>query len=211
MKILPVMRTDEHHIEKHRKFLEWKDKQDIRLLFIGDSLVRRWEDNIELWNGFFSEYGAANFGVGADCLENILWRIQNGELDGMDPQAAVILAGTNNLEKNTADEITDAIREIVDIFRNRLPNTKIVVLGLLPRDNDETGTDYAGKIGRINRRLQSLYDGSDVHFRDIGGRLTDEHGAVRRDIMPDGLHLNADGYRFVGPMLQEIIEDVWHA
>jgi len=211
MSMDPVMRTDEHFQIKHKTFLALPDKEEIQLVFVGDSLVRRWEDNIEWWNEFFSAYHPVNFGVGMDCLENIKWRMLNGELDGMRPRVLLLLAGTNNLDKDSAETVVGGIREIVDIIRDCLPDTRIVVLGLLPRDADETGTDYAGKIGRINRRLKSLYAGSDVYFRDIGGQLTDEHGAVRRDIMPDGLHLNADGYRFAGPILQRIIEDAWHS
>jgi len=211
MILTPVERTDEHFQAKHNAFLGLPEKEGIQVVFLGDSLVRRWEDNIDLWNEFFSAYRAVNLGVGADCLENIKWRVLNGELDGMRPRVLMFLAGTNNLDKDSVDPIVGGIREIVDIIRDCLPETRIVVLGLLPRDADGTGTDYAAKIARINRRLGKKYAGSGVLFRDIGDRLTDEHGAVRRDIMPDGLHLNADGYRFVGPILQGIIEDAWHA
>ncbi|MBN1439042.1 MAG: hypothetical protein JW929_06490 [Anaerolineales bacterium] len=205
----PVMRTDEHHFEKHKQFLALRNKQDVRLVFLGDSLTRRWEDNPGLWNKYFAAYHAANFGVGMDCLENIKWRVMNGELDGINPKAVVFLGGTNNLDKDSEEAIVEGIREIVEIVRRKLNRATIVLLGLFPRKPDEKGIDYPAKIDRINRRLDSLYAGTDVVYRDLGPDLLDEDGAVNETIMPDGLHLNAEGYDFIGPKLRAIIEAVW--
>ena len=209
MQIKAVMRTDDHHIAKHNKFLDMQNKFDIQLVFLGNSLTRRWEDNIELWNKYFSEYKAANFGVGGDCLENIKWRILNGELDGINPKVIIILAGTNNLDKDFEEMIVSGIQEIVEITQDKLKNTQIVILGLLPRNTNATGIDYAQKIGRINWQLENLYANSEIVYRDIGAGLINEQGAVSKTIMPDRLHLNGKGYNVIGPKLQDIINELW--
>lgn len=209
MYIEAVMRTDDHHIEKHNKILGMKKEYDIQLVFLGDSLTRRWEDNIDLWNRYFAAYNAANFGVGGDCLENIKWRVLNGELDGIDPKVIIVLAGTNNLDKDTKETIVGGIQEIVEIIQHKLKNTKIVLLGLLPRNINETGINYARKIDRINRRLDALYDNSAIIYRDIGTDLVNEQGVVSETIMPDGLHLDGNGYKVIGPKLIEIIDELW--
>jgi platelet-activating factor acetylhydrolase IB subunit beta/gamma len=209
MHIEAVMRTDDQSVAKHNKILGMKDEYDIQLVFLGDSLTRRWEDNIDLWNKYFSAYSAANFGVGGDCLENIKWRILNGELDGIDPKIIIILAGTNNLDKDSEETIVKGIREIAEIIQHKLKNTKIVILGLLPRNVNETGMNYAQKIGRINRQLESLYANTGITYRDIGTDLLNGQGVVSDTIMPDGLHLNGNGYEIIGPKLRSIINELW--
>jgi len=208
MQLEAVMRTDEHHITKHNKILAMKNEFNIQLVFLGDSLTRRWEDNPDLWEKFFSNYGAANFGVGGDCLENIKWRILNGELDGIAPKVIIVLAGTNNLDKDSEETIVGGIQEIADIIQRKLANTKTVILGLLPRNINETGVDYTQKIGSINSQLAVLFADTDIFFKDIGKDLVDEQGVVSASIMPDGLHLNWDGYEIIGPRLINIIDDV---
>jgi lysophospholipase L1-like esterase len=209
MTVEAVMRTDDHHITKHNKILRMKDEYDIQLVFLGDSLTRRWEDNIDLWNMYFSTYGAVNFGVGGDCLENIKWRIMNGELDGINPKVIIVLAGTNNLDKDSDEKIVSGIQEILEIIQQKLKNTKVVILGLLPRNFDGTGINYTQKIGKINRQLDTLYADTEISFRDIGAALLNEQGMVSETIMPDGLHLNGNGYELIGPMLREIIDELW--
>ncbi|MBN2083625.1 MAG: hypothetical protein JW748_00275 [Anaerolineales bacterium] len=209
MPLAAVMRTDDLSVAKHKKILGMKNGYDIQLIFLGDSLTRRWEDNPDLWNKYFSSYRAANFGVGGDCLENIKWRILNGELDGIDPKIIILLAGTNNLDKDSEEAIVNGIREIAVIIREKLKNTKIVILGLLPRNANETGINYSRKIGRINIQLESLFANTGMAYRDIGKDLRNEQGVVSDAIMPDGLHLNSNGYEIIGPKLRGIIDELW--
>lgn len=210
MPIEAIMRTDDHHIQKHAKILAMKDKDAIQLLFLGDSLTRRWEDNVDVWNKYFADYQAANFGVGGDCLENIKWRILNGELDGIKPKVIIVLAGTNNLDKDSAETIVQGIHNIAEIVQHKLPQTKVVILGLFPRNRNETGIDYLQKIQCINSQLQAFYANSKITFRDIGHLLlNDQHGGVSETIMPDGLHLNGAGYDIIGPELKRSIDEFW--
>ncbi len=209
MPLEAIMRTDEHHIAKHNKILGMKHEDDIQLVVLGDSLTRRWEDNIGIWNKYFTAYHPANFGVGGDSLENIKWRILNDELEGINPKIIVVLAGTNNLGKDPEEVIVSGIEEIVEIIQAKLKDTKIVVLGLLPRNSAEAGINYGQKIVGINRQLAVRYAGTKIIFKDIGAMLMNEQGRVNEAIMPDGLHLNGEGYELIGPKLREIIEGVW--
>lgn len=202
------MRTDEHHIAKHNKILGIKD-DDIQLVFLGDSLTRRWEDYIDIWTKYFATYHPANLGVGGDYLENIKWRVLHGELEGLHPKVILLLAGTNNLDKDTEAMIVNGIKEIVEIIQGKLVNAKVVVLGLFPRNSAEAGINYGQKIIDINQQLAAEYVDTEVIFKDIGAMLTNEQGNVNTEIMPDGLHLNGKGYELIGPKLKEIIEEVW--
>ncbi len=209
MPLEATMRTDEHHIAKHNKILGMKDKDDIQLVFLGDSLTRRWEDNIGLWDQYFAAYHPANFGVGGDRLENIKWRILNDELEGIHPRVIVVLAGTNNLDQDPEEVIVNGIDEIAGMIQAKLKDTKIVVLGLLPRNDTEAGMNYGKKIAGINRQLAARFSGTEITFKDIGAILMNEEGRVSHAIMPDGLHLNDKGYEKIGPELRKIIEGLW--
>jgi platelet-activating factor acetylhydrolase IB subunit beta/gamma len=209
MPLEAIMRMDEHFIAKHNKILGMKYKDDIQLVFLGDSLTRRWEDNIGIWNKYFAVYHPVNFGIGGDCLENIKWRILNDELERINPKVIVVLAGTNNLDKDPEDVIVSGIEEIVGIIQTKLKSTKIIVLGLLPRSNTEEGINYGQKIARINRQLDERFASTEITFKDIGAMLMNEKGRVSYAIMPDGLHLNAKGYALIGPELRKIIEGIW--
>ena len=209
MPLEAIMRTDEHHIAKHNKILGMKYKDDIQLVFLGDSLTRRWEDNIGIWNTYFAAYHPVNLGVGGDSLENIKWRILNDELEGINPKVIVVLAGTNNLDKDPEEVIVSGIEEIVGMIRAKLKDTKIVVLGLLPRNHTKAGKNYGKKIARINRQLTARFAATKITFKDIGAILINKKGRVSNAIMPDGLHLNDKGYELIGPELRKVIEGIW--
>ncbi|HHU50228.1 MAG TPA: hypothetical protein GXZ36_00160 [Firmicutes bacterium] len=204
----PVMRTDEHHVEKHERILKMKERK-IGVVFLGDSLTRRWEDYEEVWNKYFAKYHPANFGVGSDSIQNVKWRILHRELDGIAPRVLILLIGTNNLPTNSVAEIVSGIEELVEIIREKLPNTKLLLLGLLPRNLDDQGIDYNAKITAINQKLQAYCAEHQVRFAEIGGVLPQRDGQVEASVMPDGLHLNEEGYELIGPELVRYIEELW--
>lgn len=206
MALQPVMRTDEHHQQKHEAILKLIKEQPIDVVFLGDSLTRRWEDNIHLWNEYFSEFRPANLGVGADCLENTLWRVMNGQIDGINPKLFIVLAGTNNLQKDSEETIADGIIQIVRVIHAKCEQSKVVVLGLLPREKDESGRECNDRIARINKLLRERAQDEDYVYEYFGDVLQTECGCVDRSIMPDGLHLNGAGYRIVGPIIRAIIQ-----
>lgn len=209
MVFTPVMRTDEHPEERHQKILELKEKQRIELIFLGDSLTQGWEEYELLWDRYFAKYHPANFGVGGDRIEHVKWRIFHQELDGLAPKVLVILIGTNNLLVNTAEEIVCGIEELVEIIREKLPNTKLLLLGLLPRNPDGQGMDYNIKIDQINEKLKAFCTDNHICFAELGGVLPRADGKVDHCVMPDGLHLNEKGYELIGSELVRYIEELW--
>lgn len=206
MKLKPKMRTDEHHRQKHESILRMIREKQIDVVFLGDSLTRRWEDNSHLWDEFFSRFNPANLGVGGDRIENVLWRIQNGEIDGVSARLFLVLIGTNNLCKDTEDEIVDGIIEVVRTIHSRCPESTVVVFGLLPREKDETGRECNDRIAIINRELEEKAEGSGYVYQDFGDALVTLNGSVDKELMPDGLHLDESGYRVVGPIVRAIVE-----
>ena len=137
----PIMREDEHHVDKHGRILGMIEAGGIGTVFFGDSLTRRWEDNPQLWERYFSGFAPANFGMGADTLENMKWRALNGELENIKPRVLVFLGGTNNLPTHGPDYISAGIKELTEIFLRKLPSTRILLLGVFPRSKDENGKD----------------------------------------------------------------------
>ena len=205
MQLKPVMRTDEHFIQKHTSILELEDKETVQVIFLGDSLTRRWEDNLHLWNAYFSDYRPANLGVGADCIENLLWRLENGEIDKFEPKLILLLIGTNNLAKDGEEVIIEAILETARTIQRKCPKAKLVVLGLLPREKDENGNDCLRRIEKINKALSAKSKLNNYQYEYFGDRLLGNSGMIDKTIMPDGIHLNEEGYKIAGPLIQEII------
>src|SRR5262245_60711866 len=143
---LPVARTDSNSMVAHRELLAKRTQGKIDLYFMGNSITRRWgaldyPEFLAHWKATFFGWNAANFGWGADRIEHMLWRIENGELDGVNPKVIVILAGTNNVGQvhGPADErvadITRGIRALLDLTRRKAPNATIILTGILPRND----------------------------------------------------------------------------
>ncbi len=179
-------------MKMHEQFLEQAKKGNIDLLFLGDSITQGWNNN-DVWRRYYGPRHAANFGIGGDQTQHVLWRLEHGEVDGIHPKVAVLMIGTNNSGHNSADEIAAGVTAIVKDLRKRLPETKILLLGVFPRGAkpDETRE----KLDQVNRQIAHLDDGSNVTYLDIGKAFLNPDGTISREIMPDYLHLTARGYR----------------
>ncbi len=199
----PEERTDEHFRERHAAFLKRIAEGPIDLLFLGDSIMRRWAEVPGLWEAHYGRRGAVNFGVGSDTTQGLLWRLLNGEADGVSPRVAVLLIGTNNMPTHSAAEIVEAIREIVRVLGEKMPRAQILLLAILPR------RDFMEKVRAVNAGLSSLDDGHRVRTLDIGPFFLDPGGEVDPALMPDGLHLVEPGYviwaRRMEPLLSEML------
>jgi lysophospholipase L1-like esterase len=178
--------------ELHEGFLKRAKQGHVDLLFLGDSITQMWNDN-EVWKRFYGPRNAANFGIGGDRTQHVLWRIQNGELDGIEPKVVVLTIGTNNASSGTADEIAQGITAIVEELRHRLPRARILLLGVFPRGQKPDATRE--RLQAVNARIARLDDGSHVKFLDIGKAFLNEDGTIARATMPDYLHLSPRGYR----------------
>lgn len=188
-----------------------KETPDTGLLFIGDSITQGWEGAgaREVWAKYYARRKAVNLGIGGDRTQHVLWRLVNAPLDGVKPKAAVVMIGTNNSngEDNTPGQIVEGVEAIVRKLRERLPQTKILLLGIFPRG--ENFGPQRGKLTQINQVLAKLDDGGNVHFLDIGHHFLNRDGVLPAGIMPDYLHLSAKGYELwaqaIEPKLAELL------
>ena len=203
-------------MDLHRSFLaraKRADKEPINLLFLGDSITQGWNDNA-IWNRFYGPRNAANFGIGGDRTQHVLWRIKNGELDGIAPKVVVLMIGTNNADNATAEEITLGITANIQELRKRLPKTKILLLSIFPRDDRRIApirNEIHQKINSVNQVIAKLDDGANIRFLDISKAFLDADGKITPEIMPDFLHLSTKGYRIwadsMEPTLWQMLDE----
>jgi beta-glucosidase len=181
------------------------------LVFIGDSITEGWEKSgREVWQRHYGAYHPLNLGYGGDLTENVLWRLQHGEIDGIAPKAVVLMIGTNNTGHRAEDPQTTAagIKRLVDEIRQRLPAAQVLLLAVFPRDEKPDG--HARQINeRVNAVIAGHADGRHVHFLNINAALTQPDGTLSKDVMPDLLHPNEKGYaiwqREMDPLLQKLL------
>ena len=200
LSIQPSTLNEEWAVEwwlpRHKQKLMDKTQQDVNLVFIGDSITHGWEgEGLEIWNKSFAQYGAFNLGFGGDRTENVLWRLQNGALDGLSPKLIVLMIGTNNTghRMDTPADTIIGIQAILKDLEMRLPETKVLLLGIFPRG--ATPNDPARRRNEeINMLLKSMPKKDHIHYRDIGKIFTRKNGDISEDIMPDLLHLSLQGY-----------------
>lgn len=217
-----VPRTDANSQTAHVQLLEKARKGGIDVYFEGDSITRRWgasdpqyRDFLAHWTRSFYGWNAADFGWGGDTVQNILWRLEHGELDGVNPKAIVLLAGTNNLGGQTppegdgakVEEVVGGIRAILAVMRQKAPHATIILMGITPRV-DRGGTSMASTIRNINTRLASLADGQTIRHLNINDRLGDQDGHPLDGMTVDGLHLSLKGYQVWANALKPVLTEL---
>ena len=182
-------------MNRHNSYNTRVAKGSVDLIFIGDSITQAWESvGRRVWTKYYGERNAVNLGISGDRTENVLWRLDNGNIKGIAPKAAVIMIGTNNTGRNpnTPSEIVDGITEIISKLRKKLPKMKILLLDIFPRG--QTFNNQRGNIAQVNQTVRKLHDGEHVHYLAIGHHFLEANGSLDRKIMPDFLHLSPRGY-----------------
>ena len=199
--VVPVPREG-GWIQRHNSFNERVSQGDVGMLMIGDSITQGWEGNgKEAWAKHLAPRKAVNLGIGGDRTQHVLWRMQNGELDGIKPKAVVMMIGTNNTgferdnttPRNTPSEIAEGVAAIVKHLRAKQPQAKILLLAIFPR-GEKPDHPQRKQIAQVNAIIAKLHDGKNVHFLDIGKQFLAADGTLPKEIMPDFLHLTPDGY-----------------
>ena len=176
------------------------------LLFEGDSITDFWQTKgKEVWDRHFGQLNPVDFGISGDRTENVLWRLQEGQVDGMDPKLIVLMIGTNNTAKSSVDQIVDGIKAIVAQYLQRCPDSHLLLLGVFPRSAKATDTIRA-KISAINTEIAHLDDGKRVTYLDIGQKFLQPDGTLTAEIMPDFLHPSAKGYEIWADAIQPIVD-----
>ena len=213
----PVPRADQNSQTAHAQLLEKARQGRIDVYFVGDSIVRRWgaTDYPELlanWRQNFFGWNAGNFGWGADKTQHILWRLENGELDGVNPRVIVILGGTNNVGNLPGDDarvadITRGLAAIVDACRRKAPAATIILTAIFPRNDNMA---VMPEIVRINANLAKMADGKRIRFLDVSGRLADADGRLVEGVMNerDKLHPTLKGYQIWADALKPILTEL---
>jgi lysophospholipase L1-like esterase len=201
---------------KHESFLKRRTSGPIDVLFLGDSITDNWATKgKEVWDKTYGDMNAANFGIGGDRTQHVLWRIAQGELDGISPKVVVLMIGTNNVMGDwySADDILKADMKIVQEIHDKIPKTKVLLLAIFPRGSnpDDAKTQFArAKIKAVNEGLAKLDDGSSTRYLDIGDKFLAPDGMITKDIMADALHPTAKGYQIwadaMGPLLGEMMK-----
>ncbi|MEW7847100.1 GDSL-type esterase/lipase family protein [Massilia aurea] len=167
-----------------------------QLVFIGDSITQGWEkEGAPVWQTHYARHDALGLGFGGDRTENVLWRLQHGAVDGLDPKVAILMIGTNNTGlRGDFPAITLAgIRRNLGELQQRLPRTRILLVAIFPRDATPDGP--LRRINdAINAGLPALADGKRIVFLDVNRAFLAPDGTLSKDIMPDLLHPNEAGY-----------------
>lgn len=180
-----------------------------QVVFIGDSITQGWEGaGREVWERYYAPRHAVNLGIGGDRTQHVLWRLENGNLTGLQPKAAVVMIGTNNSngEDNTVEQIAEGITAIVRKLRSALPQTKVILLAIFPRS--ENPTPQRGKLLMVNQIIRKLADDPNVIWIDFGHRFVDPRGLIPSALMPDYLHLSPAGYQIWAEAIEETLATV---
>lgn len=198
---------------RHEAKLEEEGREDAKLLFIGDSITHGWEDSGKtVWDEYYASYGAYNIGYSGDRTENVLWRLQNGEVDGIDPELAIIMIGTNNTghRQDPAECTARGIEMILNELKNRLPETEVLLLAIFPREAAPDG-ELRQLNNQINERIARFAERERVHYLNINETFLDENGMLSEEIMPDLLHPEEYGYQLwaeaMHPKIEQLLDD----
>ena len=216
----PASRTDQNSLLAHSQLLDKASKGGIDIYFEGDSITRRWgaTDYPELlanWRQNFFGWNAADFGWGADLTQNILWRLEHGELDGVNPKVVVLLAGTNNVgrgvragtEEAKIADVTKGIEAILRVIEEKAPRAAIILTAIFPRNDSMAAMPV---IQRINGKLSKLADGKKIRYLDVNDKLADSDGKLFEGMMNAGdkLHPTLKGYQVWADALKPVFTEL---
>ena len=210
----PAPRGDSNSMLAHRQLLAKRTQGTIDVYFEGNSITRRWGATdypqfLANWKANFFGWNAADFGWGGDRVENILWRIENGELDGVNPKVIVLLAGTNNVGKQPGGEakiadITRGIKALIELCQRKAPNATIIITGIFPRGDSAVNPEIA----RINENISRFADGRRVRYVNINDKLADQNGKLLDGVTVDGLHPTIRGYQIWADALKPLLTEL---
>jgi lysophospholipase L1-like esterase len=206
--------------KRHEGFIEIAKKGNIDVLLMGDSITDGWrspKSGKPVYDKYFEPLKTANFGIGGDRTQGVLWRLENGEMEGYTPKLMMLMIGTNNIGAikkdgtttgNTPEEIAEGIKAIVDKFRGKFPQAKVLLLGVFPRNVDPESAQRKA-VNNINKIISKYHDRKYVKYMDIGNKFLDKDGKLPKDVMPDALHPNQKGYEIwaeaVIPTIHEML------
>jgi lysophospholipase L1-like esterase len=194
--------------KRHRKILEMNETDPPRTVLLANSIIHFWGGlprtsvarEEESWQEFLTPMGVRNYAYGWDRIENVLWRVHHGELDGFEAERVMVMIGTNNLHLNTNQEIIEGLDLLTQAIIARQPKAEIVLMGLLPR------RDYEQRIKILNSQISLLAGKHSLAYADLGSVFLKENAEIQESLFSDGLHPNEAGYRKLREMLIPLLE-----
>ena len=196
MALQPAPRPEPGQVKRHESFNEISKKGEAQLVFLGDSITQGWGGaGKDPWAKTWEPLKAANFGIGGDRTEHVLWRLDNGNYDGLKPKLTVLMIGTNNNghRNDPAADTAAGVKAIVAKLRTKQPQMKVLVLGVFPR-GEKADDPKRVRTNEVNALLPQLADDKDVFYLDISKTFLQPDGTISKEIMPDFLHLSPRGY-----------------
>jgi lysophospholipase L1-like esterase len=222
--VVPTPREEADCKQRHEQFnaraKQGHEKGDIDLIFMGDSITQWWEeDGKQVWDQHYGKRRAVNCGIGGDETQHLLWRIQNGNVEGLDkpepkdakpPHLAVVMIGTNNLGNTgmTPEQTAAGVKAVVTALREKLPHTDVLLLAIFPR-GEKADDPLRKKAAETNKLLKPQAESiKGVHYLDIGGKFIEKDGTISKEIMPDALHLSPKGYEVWAQAIESKVHEL---
>ncbi|MCP3928477.1 MAG: acetylhydrolase [Bacteroidetes bacterium] len=192
---------------RHRAILKMNRTSPPKTVILANSIIHFWGGlpRAELvreeafWKNIFTPKGVRNFAYGWDRIENVLWRIYHGELDGFEAERIMLMIGTNNLHLNTNEEILEGLKMLVKAIKVRQSNAEIIIMGLLPRRDQEE------RIAGLNLQIAQLAGDTNIEYGDVGGVFLESDNTIDESLFSDGLHPNEFGYQKMGMVLKPFL------
>jgi len=200
-------------MKRHKeKLAEKKRMGRVDLLLIGDSITHGWDNRRKagaIWDKYYAKRRALNLGFSGDRTEHVIWRLQNGAVDGISPKLAVLMIGTNNAghRREKSEDTALGIKVILQELAKRLPKTKVLLLAIFPRGKDDNDPLRKLNLG-TNRIIRTCADNKRVFFLDINDKFLDKNRVLPKTIMPDLLHPNAKGYEIWAKAIEPKVKEL---
>ena len=202
----PIARGDRRGLERLERINQAVKNTPHSVLFLGDSLTEGWDPT--LWERSLAPRGVLNAGISGDFTDHILWRLEHGNLAGPPPTAVILLIGTNDLAAHRSPELTaDGIRANLVLLRERLPEARILLLGLLPREQ-YPDAPLRRAAAQVNNLVRDCADGEHILYAEIGDVLLDSDGRLSEALSPDWLHFSGHGYALLAASLEPVLDHV---
>lgn len=208
--VIPVAKTNAGWIARHESMNAKAKQGHIDLIYVGDSIVEHYEhQGKEVWERYYAGRNALNLGIGGDRTEHVIWRLDHGNLDGISPKLAIVMIGQNNGGRNTGDEIAEGVTTIVKQIRTKLPNTKILLLGIFQRR--EKPTPERAVLAKANEIISKLADDKHIYYLDINYFFVRPDGMISHELMYDYEHPTPLGHQVwaetIEPKVAELMGD----
>jgi len=197
--------------QRHEKNLVRAMQGNADVVFFGDSITEGWGNN-SAWKKHFAPINSVNFGIGGDTTQNVLWRITNGELEGITPKLFVVMIGTNNfgLHNDKPEDVANGVKTIVETLQKKVPTAKVLLLAVFPR-GQKLDNEFRKRITNLNEEISKLQDGKKIVYLDIKDAFLDKEGSLPKELMPDFLHLSEKGYfvwaEAIEPTVKKMLAD----